>query len=205
MPEALITDFDGTFADSADANVDYYQRFFREALGMDVEDAYIRRRLHLPVRGMLDELLLDESAAYKDELRDQAFVFDYRYDLVKLMPGAAETVRSLSLVAAIVSGGEREHIERILREAKVDDLFETIVGYGEYTQAKPDPEPLRIACQRLEVAPEAAVYIGDHQVDVDASLAAGVSPVFYAPDGSTRKDAPVIQEWSALPAVLVPT
>lgn len=202
MPEALITDFDGTFADTADANVDYYQRFFKQTLDLDIEDSYIRNRLHLPVRGMLDEVLPNESTSRKDVLRDQAFEADYRYDLVKLMPGAAEAVRSLSPIpAAIVSGGESKHIERILRDAGVNDLFETVVGYGEYTCPKPDPEPLQIACERLGVLPEASIYIGDHQVDVDASLAAGVEPIFYDPGESKHSDVAVIRKWSELPSV----
>lgn len=43
---------------------------------------------------------------------------------------------------------------------------------------KPDPTPLRLACERLGVPPEAAWMVGDGPHDVEAGLAAGMATVW---------------------------
>ncbi|OIN07280.1 HAD family hydrolase [Oceanisphaera psychrotolerans] len=44
-------------------------------------------------------------------------------------------------------------------------------------QKKPHPAPLLYAAERLSVAPERCVYIGDHRRDIDAGRAAGMTTV----------------------------
>ena len=50
---------------------------------------------------------------------------------------------------------------------------------------KPDPRPLRLACERLGVAPAEAWMVGDGQYDVEAGAAAGVRTVWVS-HGRTR-------------------
>ena len=45
---------------------------------------------------------------------------------------------------------------------------------------KPDPSPLLLACQRLEVAPADAWMVGDGQYDVEAGAAAGIRTVWVS-------------------------
>ena len=44
-------------------------------------------------------------------------------------------------------------------------------------KAKPDPEGINLACDKLDIDPNFACYVGDHDVDIAAGLAANV-PVF---------------------------
>ena len=44
-------------------------------------------------------------------------------------------------------------------------------------QAKPHPEPLLLACNRLGIKPESALYIGDHERDILAGRAAAMRTV----------------------------
>ena len=41
------------------------------------------------------------------------------------------------------------------------------------TKAKPDPEPLILACNKVGCTPEEVIYIGDHKRDIDCGLSAG--------------------------------
>ena len=61
-----------------------------------------------------------------------------------------------------------------LEEHGISDLFSAVVVM-EDARSKPDPEPVRVALDRLDV--ENAWMIGDTPDDVRAARAAGVLPV----------------------------
>lgn len=58
--------------------------------------------------------------------------------------------------------------------------FETVVYYEDTENHKPDPEPLLLACQRMEVVPDEAVYVGDAVTDVQAAAASGMKMIAYS-------------------------
>ena len=59
----------------------------------------------------------------------------------------------------------------------IADLFGAIVISSEVGFDKPQPEIFHLALDALDVAPEAAVHIGDDDVDVDGAISAGIRPV----------------------------
>jgi len=52
--------------------------------------------------------------------------------------------------------------------------MDTVVGADSSTRHKPDPEPVRVALQRLGAEPDNALYVGDSVHDLMAGRAAGV-------------------------------
>ena len=63
------------------------------------------------------------------------------------------------------------------------------------SKAKPDPEALILACNKVGCKPEEAIYIGDHKRDIDCGLSAG-SPTIAVSFGYTRADED-IASWNA--------
>ena len=61
--------------------------------------------------------------------------------------------------------------------------------------AKPDPRPLLLACEQLDVAPARTLYVGDHRRDIDAARAAGM-PSVAAAWGYIHEDDPA-HAWGA--------
>ena len=57
--------------------------------------------------------------------------------------------------------------------------FDTLVC-REDTAPKPDPRPIRLACERLGVLPLDAWMIGDGRYDIEAGIAAGVRTVWIS-------------------------
>ena len=53
------------------------------------------------------------------------------------------------------------------------DFFRLLLGGDSLPVKKPDPAPLLLACERLGVAPRAALMVGDSKNDIDAARAAG--------------------------------
>lgn len=66
--------------------------------------------------------------------------------------------------------------------------MDTIVGADSSSRHKPDPEPVRIALQRLDCAPEHAIYVGDSVHDLMSGRAAGVKTAAALWGAFKRKD-----------------
>jgi phosphoglycolate phosphatase len=62
-------------------------------------------------------------------------------------------------------------------------------------KAKPDPEALILACNKVGCTPEEAIYVGDHQRDIDCGIRAG-SPTIAVTFGYTKDDDD-IPSWNA--------
>jgi pyrophosphatase PpaX len=75
---------------------------------------------------------------------------------------------------AVVSSRRHAALEWGLRACGLRRFFRAVVGLGDVTHPKPDPEGLLLALELLAVAASNAVYIGDNEVDVDAGRRAGV-------------------------------
>jgi putative hydrolase of the HAD superfamily len=73
-----------------------------------------------------------------------------------------------------------------------DDLTDTIVYSHEVGVAKPDPAIYLMACERLDVRPEEAVFLDDREPAVDGARAVGMAGVVF------RDNAQAIAELEAL-------
>ncbi len=75
---------------------------------------------------------------------------------------------------------------------------------GEVNAFKPQPEIFLHACQRLQVSPGEAAYVGDNYfADVVGARAAGLTPVLYDPRGVfPDPGCAIIRSFEELPAVL---
>jgi putative hydrolase of the HAD superfamily len=93
------------------------------------------------------------------------------------LDGAAKALGRLQragLTLACVSNWDVS-LQRHLEEAGLDRYFAGIVSSAEAGAAKPDPEPFRLALERLGVEPGRAVHVGDGDTDREGAAAAGVA------------------------------
>lgn len=70
----------------------------------------------------------------------------------------------------------RELIEQVW---KIDSVFDEIVVSAEVQLAKPDPAIYQLMLDRLEVAPQAAVFVDDFSENVEAAQALGMHAVHF--------------------------
>ena len=191
-PEALLFDMDGVLAD--------VRRSYREAIvrtcasfgveaGHDLIDAVKAAGqanddwavthgvlARAGVRASLDEVTARFEELYQgteDEpgLRRHETLIPMR----ELLEGLARIFK-----LGVVTGRPRADAERFLREHGVRGLFGAVVS-REDAPLKPDPAPVRLALERLEV--RSAWMLGDTPDDVRAAVGAGVVPVGVVPPG----------------------
>ena len=104
--------------------------------------------------------------------------------MITLYPGVKqvlETLRARGTKLGVVTskmrlaraGGRPVGASQDLRETGVAELFDTVVGYEDTANHKPDPEPVRLALANLSVAPQESIFVGDSPADIEAGRAAG--------------------------------
>ena len=179
--QALLFDFDGTLIDASEAICSSFRAALGSPRGAQTPDALIRNMIGRPLRAMFadvhDGATSAEIDAYVERYRE-AFL-PSSMAMSRPLPGVAETIRTLSNTyrLAIVTTRQSDGAVRMLQVHKLLTFFETIVGLEHVQAPKPDPEPVREALRRMQVAPAHAWMIGDTPDDVLAGRRAGVRTI----------------------------
>jgi HAD superfamily hydrolase (TIGR01509 family) len=173
--DCVLFDWDGTLLDSFDADAAAYSLMF-QALGMKWSMDLLKQhyspnwhRVYLAAR--IPRAKWDEA--------DRLWRQFYQKNLPELQPGARQVLRTLErrFTLALVSSGSRTRVRRQLREHGVSPMFKAIVCSEDAPRRKPHPAPLRMALDKLRIAPEVCVYVGDAPEDIEMAHRAGVRAI----------------------------
>ena len=96
---------------------------------------------------------------------------------VILIGDTIEVIRGITdigLKTAILTNNGRGSVNAILKQTKLDDLFDIIQTRHESPRAKPFPDGLLKIVARLEVEPDEVIYVGDAGIDAVAAKRAGI-------------------------------
>jgi phosphoglycolate phosphatase len=77
------------------------------------------------------------------------------------------------LKLACVTNKPKHFTHKILKEHKMDQLLDFIVSGDEVEKKKPDPMPIHLTCQTLQIKPIESIMVGDSCLDIDAGYNAG--------------------------------
>lgn len=177
---AVVFDLDGVLVESEQVNVSSARDAFADRglrLPPDAEARIVGRHPvdYVPELAREVGLPADEVEAL---LRVQDQLYRGRWmSEVRPVPGAIEVVRSLAesgLRLAIATSAGREHLDACLARFDLGPAFEVRVTKDDVRCRKPDPEPYRLALDRLSLPPRDAIAIEDTPLGVDAARAAGL-------------------------------
>jgi len=92
---------------------------------------------------------------------------------------AIEQLVASGLKCAIVSNGKSPFQQRNLAALGIAHLFEAVIVSSAVGLRKPDPAIFKLCCDRLTVAPEQAVFVGDNPLaDIAGAARAGLVTVY---------------------------
>jgi len=186
--DAVLFDLDGTLIDSAPI---YYQiiDIVFERLGVPPASRKTLQEAMGDGDFDWDHVLPDLMKPRKEEVIAEARVIIAEIapplfrKQVKLIPGAAavcEKIAASRLKIGLVTSTPTNYISlklAPLREAGIEKLLQVIITADDVANKKPHAEPLIKGSQKLEVAVEKCVYVGDTRVDIRAGNAAGMRTV----------------------------
>ena len=185
---AVLFDLDGTLIDSAPI---YYQIIdivferlgvppaSRETLQEAMDDGDFDWDFVLPanMKNRKDKLIA-EARVIIDDIAPPMF-----RKQIKLIPGAAEVCKKITTqgkLIGLVTSTPGDYISvklGPLRKAGIEKMLQIIVTADDVVNKKPHAEPLIKGSQKLGIAVDKCVYVGDTRVDIRAGNAAGMKTV----------------------------
>ncbi len=191
--EAIIFDFDYTLGDTTNGIVLSAQyaleqmgeeeRTYEEikkTIGLSLSETYKK------LTGNMDEARADRFFDLFKEKADEVMV-----DSAELYPGVKEMLvdlREKGYRIGIVTTKFAYRVRNIMKKFDAEDLLDVVIGVGDVTKVKPDPEGLLLAIKQLGVKREEVLYVGDSYVDAKAAEAAGMRFAGVLTGTTTREE-----------------
>ena len=184
LPAALLFDMDGTLTEPV---LDF--PLIKQEMGIGSRPILeALAELDGPARSAAEEVLHrhEERAARESSLNHGcATLLDW--------------VRHARLKTALITRNSRRSVAAVLERHRL--AFDVLIT-REDGRFKPDPQPLRLACDRLGVRSDDAWMIGDASYDCMAGLAAGVRTVWISHGNARDFDAAPWKTVRDLPELL---
>lgn len=88
-----------------------------------------------------------------------------------------ENLEARGIPWGIVTNKPVRFAEPLVQALGLAQRCATLICPDHVSERKPHPEPLFLACQRIGAAPEQAIYVGDHERDIEAGRNAGMRTI----------------------------
>lgn len=186
-PAAILLDLDGTLVDSVGdlhlALANSFQQCAMAAPTLANTRGWVGNGApKLVARAVAHALACDEAdidGALFDSLLGAFFEHYQRVSGqgTTLYPAVLEVLaywQSLGHKMACVTNKPERFVAPILKALALEPYISVVVGGDTLAVRKPDPAPLRYACEQLRLPLSAAVMVGDSRNDVEAARAAGI-------------------------------
>jgi pyrophosphatase PpaX len=174
---AVLFDLDGTLIDSIELILNSARYAFTSLDRSCPSDSEWLTGVGIPLPTMFRRYARDEAdlevliRAYREY---QMANHDH---LVRCYDSVAEALSELHRRGhqiGVVTSKSDALAMRGLATSGILGFMDVIVGFDSCTRHKPDPEPVRLALERLGREPHEAVFVGDSVHDMEAGNAAGV-------------------------------
>lgn len=177
--QAVITDFDGTLADTFEANLKAYQMAFSE-VGMNLPEEQYRACFGFRFDDFMRALGIEDDAL-KNEIREMKRIY-YPSCFGYLRPnnvliGKIREFKMQGVKTAVASTARRENLHNALKAVGAFDLFDLILAGEDVSKGKPDPEIYFKAMAGLGVGPSESVIYEDSAVGIQAAEATGAKVI----------------------------
>lgn len=190
---AYLFDFDYTLADSSTGIVKCFRIVLERHGFLSVSEEAIRRTIGKTLEESFAILTGEHDAQTLKEWRSEYTTEANRYMNVntRLYPDTLDTLRRLKADGArigIISTKYRYRILDFFSDKVEPDFIDLVVGGEDVTHAKPHPEGLLAAMDRLGVSPSQVLYVGDSTVDALTAQAADTDFAGVLTGATTRQE-----------------
>lgn len=181
--EAVLFDLDGTLLDTAPDFVYVVNTLLEEYNKPPLPSDTIRSTVSNGARALISLAFeVDEGHADFPLLRERllALYLEHLAVATTPFPGIIETLLFLaenSIPWGIVTNKPSAYTDPLLRRIDLQIQADVVICPEHVTHPKPHPEPLLLACKKINCRPANSIYVGDHRRDIDAGRLAGMKTV----------------------------
>lgn len=220
---AVLFDLDGTLLDTVDAIAAALNLALAESLLAPLAVAEVRvmigRGAPMLIERALARLGAPMGEAVRAELLQRYFQHYERIEAgdghsARVYPGVRDCLQQLhrlGLRLAVVTNKQKHLARGLLERLALSEWIHVLIGGDSCARRKPDPQPLQVACEAMQVEPAQALMVGDSVNDVLAARAAGLA-VVCVPYGYNEGNDPralacdaFVETLAELPALLTGT
>ncbi|UCC19703.1 MAG: HAD-IA family hydrolase [Promethearchaeota archaeon] len=134
-----------------------------------------------------------EGISFFKKLRVAIFLFNqfnkYKEEESTIFKGVDDLISKLAknVKLAILTNNKSQYAEEVLEKFNLIKYFNTIIGFNDVSEVKPNPEGILKILSKWKIKPSEAIFIGDMTTDVDAGKAANVKMICVA-SGLAQKE-----------------
>ncbi len=182
---AALFDLDGVIVDTAKYHYLAWRRLANE-LGFDFSEAQnerlkgVSRTRSLEILLEIGRLNFDEPTKQMLAAKKNVWYVEHiqKMDASEILPGARECLMRLRARGVKTAlGTASKNAPLILRNSKIENLFDAIVDGNKVTKAKPDPEVFLLGARELGVSANLCVVFEDAEAGLQAARIAGMYAV----------------------------
>lgn len=177
--QAVIFDLDGTLIDSRDGIFWQFGRLTEEFDGGPASRQIIAAAMHGTTENIIRRLVKNTVVPFEQVYARHAELWLQSADQNRLYPGVEDLLmilKRLGKQVGVVTASDQRAID-FLKKYGVHQHFDVIVSSLDGVQPKPHPEGMQLVLQKLGVAPNEAVMVGDTTADILAGKAAGTRTI----------------------------
>lgn len=177
--QAFLYDCDGTLADNMPAHIATYIATANE-YGLSIDPLMISEFAGWPIADVVTEMNIRyqtnidpiafrarKAELYAREYMEDILPIDFVLQHLKASAGKVHI--------AVVSGGDREAVEKTLEVLGIARLVEVLICAGDTLKGKPFPDPFLKAAALLNVEPSKCLVFEDGMPGVTAAKSAGMA------------------------------
>ncbi len=189
---AVLFDVDGTLVDTNYLHAVAWWEAFRQ-YGHHVPMARVHRAIGMGSDKLLDHLLpAGRDRGVDDELRSaHTALYAPYWPRLRAFDCASDLLRacaSRGLRVVLASSANEREMRALCDALDADDVLAAVTSSSDAEESKPAPDILQIALQRVGVAADAAVFVGDTVWDVRACKKAGLACIALLSGGIGRDE-----------------
>ena len=177
--EAVLFDLDGTLLDSFPDFLVSLQNINIKSSSKKIDENIVRANVSDGSSKLL-KLVFDINADDEDfDEHKRIFLNEYEKNILmygNLFLGVSDLLNFLldkKIPYGIVTNKPRKYTEIILKKSSLLRQSKVVICCDDGFKSKPNPEGINHACNILGVPNSKCIYVGDHENDLNASLAAG--------------------------------
>ncbi|MBI9059838.1 MAG: HAD family hydrolase [Labilibaculum sp.] len=184
MYKGVVFDLDGTLANSIEDIADSMNKVLQEK-NLDTHDyitykTFVGRGIKSLVENALPKSHRDASFIEESFQRMMKVYDDNCIAKTALYPGISDLLNSLrdrNLKIAIFSNKANELTQKVVNVLLANWQLEMVIGAGGDIPRKPDPKGALLISEKMGIAPEELMYVGDSGVDMETANNSGMHAV----------------------------